>query len=409
MLNNKKCLAFVIAGGKGERLSPLTKERTKPSVPFGSKYRIVDFVLSNLINSGIYSIYVLVQYKSQSLIEHIRTSRRRSGLAQDHFITVVPAQMRTAEGGWYKGTADAIYQNINLILDSKPDIVAVFAADHIYRMDIRQMINFHLRKKADVTVATLPVSINEAHHFGIAQVTPKCRIKNFIEKPKNPKAVLDTSSNIVSSMGNYIFDAGILVDILLKDAQLGKSAHDFGKSIIPALIKTHKVFSYSFANNKIPGIKKYEEKAYWRDVGTISSFMSANMDLLGESPILDLNNRAWPIMTADIESSPSRIVSGEVKDSVIGEGVFINDSHICKSIIGRGVTIEKGSSIENSIIMGHTKIGKNCHIKNSIIDRYNIVKENTTIGFDEANDKKQYCVDKESGIVLLARGERNLL
>lgn len=408
MLNSKKCLAFVIAGGKGERLFPLTKERTKPSVPFGAKYRIVDFVLSNLINSGIYSIYVLVQYKSQSLIEHIRTSRRLSGLAQDHFITVVPAQMRTPECGWYKGTADSIYQNINLILDAKPDIVAVFAADHIYRMDIRQMLNFHLRKKADVTVATLPVSINEAHHFGIARVTPKCRIKDFIEKPKNPKILLDNSSNIVSSMGNYIFDARVLVDILLKDARCQRSAHDFGKSIIPSLIKTHKVFSYSFSNNEIPGIKNYEEKVYWRDVGNISSFMAANMDLLGETPVLDLNNRRWPIMTADIEFSPSRVVSGDIKDLVIGEGVFVNDSFIHRSIIGPGVTIEKGCSIEHSIIMGHTEIGRDCRIKNAIIDRYNIIKKGTIIGFDNSDDKKRYCVDEESGIVLLARGERNL-
>jgi len=405
---NKKYLAYVIAGGKGERLYPLTKERSKPSVPFGAKYRLIDFVLSNLINSGIYSIYVVVQYKSQSLIEHIRTGRRRSGLALNHFMTVVPAQMRTRDVSWYKGTADAIYQNINLILDAKPDIVAVFAADHIYRMDVMQMINFHLSNKADVTVATLPASEAETHKFGIAKVDKKGRIKGFVEKPSQPELLLKDSGGVCSSMGNYIFDAGVLVDILFKDARKKDSEHDFGKSIIPRLIKKSKVLSYSFKKNIVPGVNPHEERAYWRDVGNLESFVSANMDLLGDRPKMDLNNKEWPIMTADFDGPPSRMLGGEVINSIIGEGVVIDRASISHSVIGRGVIIEKGSTVEDSIIMGFSKIGKGCKIRKAVIDRFNAIQDGAIIGYDHKKEKKLYHVDPGSGIVVIPRGAREL-
>jgi glucose-1-phosphate adenylyltransferase len=407
-MHTKKCLAFVIAGGKGERLYPLTKDRTKPSVPFGGKYRIVDFVLSNLINSGIYSIYVLVQYKSQSLIEHIRTGRRRSGLAIDHFITVVPAQMRVEDSSWYKGTADAIFQNINLIIDSKPDMILVFAADHIYRMDIRHMIEFHLQKKADATVATLPVSFNDAHKFGIIQINKDERIINFVEKPKNPKALFDKKASIFTSMGNYIFNTELLLDVLIKDARKKGSEHDFGKNIIPTIVRTNKVFAYSFENNIIPGLKDYEDKDYWRDVGTLQAYWQANMDLLKPNPAMDLNNNSWPVITADYDGPPARIVSGDIKNSIIGEGSIIEEATIRNSVIARGVTVEKGAYIKDSIIMGFTRIGKNARLNRVIVDRFNLIENNAKIGYDKAGDKKRFFLDKESGLVVVTRGGREL-
>jgi glucose-1-phosphate adenylyltransferase len=316
--------------------------------------------------------------------------------------------MRTGEGTWYRGTADAIFQNINLIRDSRPDIVVVFAADHIYRMDIRQMINFHIHNNADATVAVLPVSVNEAHKFGIASVDKTSRIRNFIEKPKHPKALLKADIKDISvSMGNYIFNTDVLLDILLKDAHKAKSAHDFGKSIIPALVKTKKVFAYSFLHNTINGIRPYEEKHYWRDVGNLKSYWMANMDLLGEGPVFDLDNNEWPIIAAEYDGPPTRMVSGDIKNSIIGEGACINNAAIHNSVIGRGVTIGKNSRVEDSIIMDFNKIGENVRIKKAIIDRFNTIPDNATMGYNPISDRKRYFLDENSGLVILKRGGRD--
>ncbi|PJA77629.1 MAG: glucose-1-phosphate adenylyltransferase, partial [Nitrospirae bacterium CG_4_9_14_3_um_filter_51_5] len=279
----QKILAMIMAGGKGERLMPLTEQRSKPSVPFAGTYRIVDFALSNFLNSGIQSMYVLVQYRSQSLIEHLRRAWRFGGTNRQNFITVVPPQMKGG-GKWYEGTADAIYHNINLIQDFAPGLVAVFGADHIYRMDVRQMIQFHLDHKADVTVASLPVPIHTAKGFGIIEVNAAHQIIGFEEKPASPKAMLDNPEMAFSSMGNYIFNANILVQILEQDASQA-GTHDFGRNIIPSLIKSKRVLAYDFMDNAIPGILPYEEWGYWRDVGTLEAYWQANMDVLGETPI----------------------------------------------------------------------------------------------------------------------------
>jgi len=402
-------LAIVMAGGKGERLYPLTLERSKPSVPFGGRYRIIDLVLSNLVNSGIYSIYVLVQYKSQSLIEHIRTGWRRQGVSPRHFITVVPPQMRRDElPDWYRGTADSVYQNINLILDFSPKAVAVFGGDHIYRMNIKEMVNFHFRAKADVTIACVPFPTPQAQNFGILETNEAGEVVSFQEKPNSEKLKAVENEYSLVSMGNYIFDTDILIDNLLEDSSLSSSHHDFGRDIIPRLIKKARVFAYDFSRNRIPGLKDYEEKAYWRDVGNIKSFFDANMDLLGECPRIDLSNQYWPIYASSLELPPAKINKSEVVNSLISEGVIISRAQIRNSILGRGVIVEKGCLIEDSIVMDFTQIRSNTRVKKTIIDRFNIIEPDSYIGCNTAEDGKRYFVDKEAGIVVVKRGPRRL-
>ncbi len=392
-----------MAGGKGERLYPLTLERTKPSVPFGGKYRIIDFVLSNFINSGIFSIYVLVQYKSQSLIEHIRSSWKRQGMLSRHFITVVPPQMRTGEREWYRGTADSVFQNMNLILDFKPDLVVVFGGDHIYRMNIQDMINAHIKNKSDVTVACCPFSKSRASSFGVVEMDNNSRIIGFKEKPKNTDSIAD--DYIYASMGNYIFNPNILVESLNEDFNLATSAHDFGKDIIPKLIKNSNVYAYNFAKNKIPGLKNYEKKDYWQDVGTIESFWSSNMDLLGDKPLLDLDNKDWPIYASSLDCPAAKINNSCIVNSLISEGCVLEGASIKNCILGRGVIIDKGVTVEDTIIMDFTHIKKNSVIKKAIIDRFNIIPEATTVSPD-LNTLEDAFVDKDSGITVIKRGQR---
>jgi len=394
-------LAFVLAGGKGERLFPLTSERTKPSVPFGGKYRIIDFALSNLVNSGIYSTYVLVQYKSQSLIEHIRTSWRKLGVLPRHFITVVPPQMRREEiKAWYRGTADSVYQNINLIYDFKPRFVAIFGGDHVYRMDIKGMIDFHIRKKAKLTIASMPVEGSQSNQFGVAEVDSDLRVKKFQEKP-----IPSSKKVILASMGNYIFDAGFLLDILNQRVKK-RSINDFGKQIIPYLIKKkERVFAYDFSQNRIPNLKKHEAKYYWKDVGSISSYWQANMDLLGKKPLLDLDNRRWPIHASNLNCPGAYIVESKIENSIICEGSRIFGSSLKNSILGRSVIVEDGCEIEDSIIMDFALIKKNSRIRKTIIDRFNTIAQNKIIGHNLIQDNKKYHLDP-SGIVVIGRGSR---
>ena len=397
---DKKILSLILAGGKGERLYPLTLERTKPSVPFGGKYRIIDFSLSSLINSGIYSIYVLVQYKSQSLIEHIRTTWSIAGLPSEYFITVVPPQMRKEElKDWYRGTADSIYQNINLIYDYKPDIVIILSGDHIYRMDIRKMINYHLEKKAELTISTIPVGEKEISQLGIVRINDKRQVLDFKEKPTK------VEGSYLASMGNYIFNTQLLIEALEEDA-CKESAHDFGRDIIPSLIKKGvRVYGYDFSTNRIPGIKSYERSVYWRDVGTIKSYWEANMDLLGEKPILDLDNQHWPIYASNLNCPPAYIAGSEVINSLVCEGSKVTEAKIKSSILGRGVKIDKDVEIENSIVMDFTHIKRGSRINSAIIDRFNTIEENSSIGYDRDKDTKNYYVDS-SGIVVVRRGLR---
>ena len=397
----QKVLAMIMAGGKGERLLPLTEQRSKPSVPFAGNYRIADFVLSNFLNSGIQAMYVLVQYRSQSLIEHLRRGWRFGGANRQAFITVVPPQMK-GRGKWYEGTADAVFQNINLIHDFAPGLVAVFGADHIYRMDIRQMIQFHLNHQAEVTVAALPVPIQAAKGFGIIEANSDHQIVGFDEKPSMPKPMPGNSEMSYSSMGNYIFDADALVRILEKDASEA-GTHDFGRDIIPSLIKSHKVFAYDFLDNEVPGIQPYEEWGYWRDVGTKEAYWQANMDVLGETPIFDLRNVKWPITTDTSTNPVASLVRSQFDDAMVGQGSLVVDSTIKRSIIGRNVRIGEKCEIEESIILDGTVIGSRCHLQRCIIDRFNVIASGTTLGGDKERVGKR--TTGKIGLTILPRGQ----
>lgn len=399
----ERVLAMILAGGKGERLHPLTRDRTKPAVPFGGRYRIVDFVLSNFVNSGILSVYVLVQYKAQSLIEHLRMAWRTSGLMPDHFITVVPPQMRLGEM-WYRGNADAVLQNLNLIEDFDPDLVAVFGGDHIYRMDVNQMVAFHLSHGADVTVAARPVPLAEARDFGVLAVDGAGRVVDFVEKPATPRAMPGDPERAYVSMGNYLFSRRTLVESLLADARRNTD-HDFGRTIIPELYPTARVFAYDFQKNVVPGIKPYEEPGYWRDVGTLESYWRANMDLLGETPGFDLDNRRWPILTGRYHGPPARIISGDIENSHIGEGSLVRRATMRNSILGRGVWVNEGAVIEDSIVMDFTSVGKGVHLRRVIVDRFNIIAAGQEIGVAPEEDRQRYHVDP-AGLVVIPRGGR---
>ncbi|MEW6418290.1 MAG: glucose-1-phosphate adenylyltransferase [Nitrospirota bacterium] len=395
-------LALILAGGKGERLFPLTVFRSKPSVPFGGRYRIVDFVLSNMVNSRIYSIYLLVQYKSQSLIEHIRKNWVLSAFIKDHFVTVVPPQMRLGPE-WFQGTADAVFQNIDLIRQHNPGLVLVFGADHIYRMDVRQMIDSHLEKDAFVTVAARPVPIEQASAFGVIRTDSEKRITGFQEKPKNPIPIPDDPSRAYVSMGNYIFNRDVLLNALSKAQR--KKQHDFGAHVIPDLVGTRKVFAYNFETNIIPGAMDYEEKGYWRDAGTISAFFEAHMDMLGDSPIFELENKLWPIHPSSYEGSAVKILRGDIRNCIIAEGTIIHKAKIRNSIIRSGVVIENDVSVEDCIIMDQAVLKKGCSLRNVIVDKLNVVNENEEIGFDPDKDRFRCHIDP-SGIAIIPRGGR---
>ena len=398
---------MIMAGGEGSRLYPLTRERAKPAVPFGGKYRLVDFVLSNFLNSKIYSIYVLTQFKSQSLTEHLQEGWRFSSILKDHFILPVPAQKRTGES-WYQGTADAIYQNINLIEGHGYDLVAVFGADHIYRMDIRQMIDFHIQNNADMTVSALPVSVGEATDFGVIQVDTGQRIIGFQEKPEHPKPIPGRPDEAYASMGNYIFNTDFMEKVLYEDAADENSSHDFGKNILPKVYPEHRVFAYDFRTNRIPGSSSQEVGA-WRDVGTIKAFWEANMDLRNVKPMFNLYNNRWPIKTTLYEGPPAKFVfnedgrRGQAVNSIVSEGSIISGGIVQDSVIGRDVIIDSGAAIINSLIMDRVKVGKNCKINMAIIDKDVDIPEGVSIGYNLDDDKKRFFVDEESNIIVIPK------
>src|SRR5438876_8504137 len=403
MARRPRVLAMIMAGGKGERLNPLTRDRSKPAVPFGGRHRIVDFVLSNFINSGILALYVLVQYKSQSLIEHVRIAWRTTGILSEAFVTIVPPQMRFGNA-WYRGTADAVLQNLNLIDDFSPDVIAVFGADHIYRMDIAQMVDFHLDQKADVTVAARQVPIGSASEFGVLAVNAQNRIVRFDEKPKNPAPMPGAPGRALVSMGNYLFKRQPLVEALLSDARRSTD-HDFGRSIIPEMVETGRVFGYDFEQNEVPGVKPYEEQGYWRDVGTIEAYWESHMDLLGESPRFDLDNSLWPIRTGQHPGPPARFIGSDIDNGQVGEGSLIKRAIVRNSILGRSVWVNEGAVIEDSIVMDHTTVGKGARLRRAIVDRYNIIPADTEIGYHPEEDRRRYPVDR-AGIVVVPRGGR---
>ncbi len=400
---NPKVLAIVLAGGKGERLFPLTSFRSKPSVPFGGRFRIVDFVLSNLVNSQIYSIYLLVQYKSQSLIEHIRQNWFFSSVGRDHFVTVVPPQMRMGQE-WFQGTADAVFQNIALIKERKPDIVLIFGADHIYRMEISQMINFHIEKKADITVAARPVPLESASSFGVIVTESDHRIAGFQEKPKNPTPMPENPNMAYVSMGNYIFTTDVLIDALIRAEK--KKQHDFGAHVIPDLVSRGcNALAYNFAENQIPGLRPYEEKGYWRDVGTIKSYFEAHMDMLGEKPLFQIFNKEWTIYPSRYDIPPSKILGGQIINSIIADGSIIFGGRIENSFVGSGVIIEKDVDIKDSIILDDVIIKRKSKLNRVIVDKKNVIYEGEEIGFFPEKDRFRCHIDV-SGISIIPGAAR---
>ncbi len=398
-----------MAGGQGTRLHPLTRDRAKPAVPFGGKYRIVDFVLSNMVNSQIYSIYLLVQWRSQSLIEHLKDGWQFGRILHDHFIVPVPAQMRLGDS-WYQGTADAIFQNLNLIDDFKPDLVAVFGADHIYRMDIQQMIAFHVDRKASVTVATLPVSLEEANQVGVLDVDSGLRVFGFDEKPENPRPMPGAPGKCLASMGNYLFDPQVLRAALIEDSQDRNSHHDFGHNLIPSLIDRVPVYAYNFMTNRIRGDSE-ENLSYWRDVGTIDAYYEANMDLRDAKPHLNLYNPFWPLRTAYYNQPPAKFVFNEPSrrgisvHSVISEGCIISGGAVRNSVLGRSVFVHSYSEIDDSVVMDYCSIGRHARIRRAIIDKNVHIPEGEVIGYDLEQDRKRFTVT-DSGIVVIPKAPK---
>lgn len=395
-----RVLAMVLAGGIGSRLHPLTAERSKPAVPFSGRYRIVDFVLSNLVNSDIHAIYMLVQYKSQSLIEHASHAWSLSHVIPGQFIAIVPPQMREGQE-WFQGTADAIHQNINLIETHAPDMVAVFGADHIYRMDVRQMIDFHRANQAHVSVAAIPVPLQEASGFGIIDADAKGLIKGFLEKPAHPPPMATDPSRAFASMGNYLFDTQVLLEALESAKQRGDN--DFGKHILPRMIHTHRVFAYDFAQNRIPGIRPYEEDGYWRDVGTIDAYFAANQDTLGAEPRFNLFNPRWFVNSSNYQGPSVKVTSGEITNAVLGAGSVINGARIANSIIRREVVIEPDVEIEDCIIMDYCVIRRGSRLRKVIVDRHNTLEAGSLIGHDRTADQARFRVS-EGGVVVVPKG-----
>lgn len=399
MSRTRNVLAIVMAGGEGSRLHPLTAERCKPAVPFNGKHRIVDFVLSNLVNSEIYSIYLLVQYKSQSLIEHVRSSWTMTRFIPEHFVTVVPPQMRNGPE-WFQGTADSVYQNIHLIETFQPDIVAVFGADHIYRMDVRQMVDFHRDSNAHVSVATLPVPLSQCNQFGIVEVDAQHRVANFVEKPQSTLPMPGSSTHALASMGNYLFNADVLLDALKKAHAAGHS--DFGRDILPTMLKSHRLMAYDFTRNEIPGTAPYEEHAYWRDVGTIDAYFQAHFDTLGATPRFRMTNREWPIYASPDQAESAQIENGLVHRSVVGSGCIVDGATLDHAMLRRSVLVERDVRLEHCIVMERTRIGEGAHVRRAIIDQDNDIPPGERIGFNEADDRRRFHVT-ESGIVVVPR------
>jgi glucose-1-phosphate adenylyltransferase len=403
-----KVLGIVLAGGKGTRLYPLTRERAKPAVPFGGKYRIIDFVLSNFVNSGIHSIYVLTQFLSQSLLQHLSEGWQFGGLLKSHFIINVPAQMRSEKETWYQGTADAIYQNVNLIEQSDPHLVAIFGADHIYRMNVAAMIDFHRAKRADVTVASIPVARAHAREFGVIEVNDEGRIVAFHEKNPNAPTMPDDPHRVYASMGNYVFTTSTLLELLQADAKTIGSHHDFGKDILPRLAGKAPMYAYNFESNRIPG-EVEGSLPYWRDVGTIEAYYEANMDLNHVKPDLNLYNRDWPVRSTSYPDPPAKFVfdeqgrRGEAIDSIVSGGCILSGGLVRKSVLGRGVRVHTGAEVEGCVIMDNCDIGRRAKIRRAILDKNVRIPEAATVGYDLKADRAHGWHVTESGIVVIGR------
>lgn len=393
-------LTFILAGGRGERLDPLTRDRAKPAVPFGGIYRIIDFTLSNCINSGLRRIYVLTQYKSFSLQKHLLAGWDVVSNQLGEFIDVIPAQQRIS-GDWYKGTADAIYQNIYAIQDCDPKWIQVLAGDHVYKMDYREMLKFHVAKNADMTVACIRMPRKTSVDFGVIEVDEDHHIRGFQEKPKDPRTIPGSPDEIYASMGIYLFSKDVLLKELEIDAANPLSSHDFGKNVIPQMLKNNKrLYVFNFVDDK--GNPKY-----WRDIGTRDAYYQANMDLLGENCAFNLYDKSWPVRTYHEQYPPIRMFSsaagsGRVVDSIISGGCIIEGGVVESTVLSSNVRIQNGAEVRNSIVMEGVIVGEGAKIQNAIIDKQVVVPPRTTIGYDAENDRKRFVITT-SGIVIVPK------
>ncbi|HTF99277.1 MAG TPA: glucose-1-phosphate adenylyltransferase [Nitrospirota bacterium] len=403
---SRNTVAMVLAGGKGERLSPITIGRPKPAVPFGGKYKIIDFVLSNLFNSGIRRAYILTQYHAYSLNKHIKESWGRWVGLGEHYDTISPETNNIGEQ-WYTGTADAIYHNMRFVETEGADFAVIFGGDHIYKMDISQMMEYHRMNKADLTIAALEVPPAEAPRFGILSVDEDLRVTSFVEKPKTP-ACIPGRNTCFASMGNYIFSTKKLIDVLKRGKRLHEDL-DFGKHIIPLMLEEgNKIFAYSFFDNYVPGMGP-NERGYWRDVGTIDSYYEANMDLVGVTPQLNLYNYHWPILTNQGNLPPAKTVfddegrRGQNLDSLVCGGCITSGSTVRRSILGPCCKINSYALIEGSILFENVQIGRRARIKNAIIDENILIPDDMEIGFNPEEDRMRGCIVTDTGIVVVTK------
>ena len=398
----------ILAGGKGSRLAPLTCHRAKPAVPFAGRYRIVDFVLSNVLNSGYRRVYVLTQFMATSLIKHIGRNWHLDG--PQEFIEIVPAQMRMGPS-WYKGTADAVWQNVNLLQQTFAEHVGIFSGDHIYKFAIDQMQELHEDTKADLTIAGWPVPIADAHQFGVMEIDEQGRLISFQEKPKDPKPMPGDPTRALVSMGNYFFRRERLIDVLGADAKLEDSAHDFGKNIIPTMMREGaNIRVYDFGTNKIPGEPK-GAKPYWRDVGTLDSYFAANMEVRSSEPTINLYNRQWRVRTAQRDYPPARIVRRSPEhpiaaaiDSLICEGSIVSSSHIERVMLSYDCFVHHDCHIEDSIMLSGCDIGHGAKLRHVLMDKNCVIEPGAQIGFDAAADAERFPFRTESGLVILPKG-----
>ncbi len=399
---------IVLAGGEGKRLAPLTADRAKPAVPFGGNYRLIDFALSNLVNAGYRQIVVLTQYKSHSLDRHISTTWRLSPLL-GNYVAPVPAQMRRGPR-WFLGSADAIYQNLNLLYDERPKIVAVFGADHIYRMDPRQMVDQHIESGAAVTVAALRAPLAEADQFGVIETASDGQtISAFREKPTDAVGLADAPDQVFASMGNYVFSADALIDAVTRDAEDETSKHDMGGNIVPALVERGEAHVYDFSRNEVPGASEVE-RGYWRDVGTLDAFYDAHIDLISVEPEFNLYNQEWPILTWPDPLPPAKFVfddedgrRGQALDSMVCAGVVISGGTVRRSVLSPGVHVHSYAQVEGSVLMQGVDVGRNAVVKRAIVDKNVRIAEGAQVGVDPEADRERFTMSA-NGVIVIPKG-----
>ena len=408
MKDQPNVLAIVLAGGEGRRLAPLTADRAKPAVIFGGNYRLIDFVLSNLVNGGYLRIVVLTQYKSHSLDRHITQTWRMSPLV-NNYVTPVPAQMRRGRH-WFEGSADAIFQNLNLIYDESPDYICVFGADHIYRMDPSQMVEQHIASGAGVTVAAIRAPRADAHRFGVLKPAPDGRILEFQEKPAEAEGLPDAPDEVFASMGNYVFTTQALIDAVTTDAVSSSSRHDVGGDIIPMFVESGDAWVYDFSSNKVPGTTE-RDAGYWRDVGTLDAYYDANMDLVSVHPVFDLYNKRWPIYSWQRPVPPAKFVfddegrRGQALNSMVSAGVIVSGGTVRRSVLSPEVRVHSYAQVDSSVLMDNVRVGRGAIIRRAIIDKNVEIPEGAQIGVDLDLDRTRFTVS-DNGIVVIGKNEK---